>query len=616
MAAHSSATKPVEQRNRGPVAPSEMRCVVCLGLAICLVTSIPYVLGNRIAPAGTRFSNVLVYEKDQNNYLAYAHQAASGQWLFHNPMTAEPHGNVFFNLEWLATGKMAALFRVSAASAMQIQRWMAILFLCFAVYWLSAYLVESVAARRVALAVVMLGGGFGWLVMLRRLGLPVNVLYFPDFQWGVSSPFYWSLRVPHFAVAQALIVLGLVFFLRAERNGRALDFIWSGLCYAAAGTCRTYDMLSVLLATGLFVCLMAWQERDYGRHLRMRIIPILVCMPVLAYYVWLFKVHPVFRWWSQAGADPPNPFVLGLAFGLPALLVWPALWLLRRNHVQPAQKLMICCAASACALTYAHWIFHFSFSFSVGICVPLVMIVVSGFEKRIAAWPWRGARGWGLPVALIALNSLTSVAILAQSVLFVSQGYFRLNEELLGAFAWLDAHSPADSVVLADYETSNLMPQYTHNRMFCGYYNAVRFEEKQGAVNRFFDPGSSNKSRGEFLEQNRIDFVLLVNGKDQALAKVGSEPYLQEIFRNGAATIYRVVRPGENFSAVVSGRVQVNSQSAIFLHAPDGSCEDRGRRQLLLRRRDRGRDAHARLMASCVRRSVKCCRPYSSQGRD
>src|SRR5207245_4549162 len=130
-------------------------------VVVGLMTSLPYAIGWGLADRNTLFTGVLVHDTDSNNYLAYGNEAASGSWLFHNPMTGEPHRAVFFNLEWLAIGKTAYLLHISLPAATNLMRLLCIGLMSFGIYWLSTFIFRQKFLRRIALAAIMTGGEFG-----------------------------------------------------------------------------------------------------------------------------------------------------------------------------------------------------------------------------------------------------------------------------------------------------------------------------------------------------------------------------------------------------------------------------------------------------------------------
>ena len=521
----------------GRIARKEFRFVLAVAFALCLATSVPYVLGYETASAGTTFTGVLAFNGDQNNYLAYARQAAAGQWLFHNPMTAERHADVFFNLEWLAIGKMASALGVSLESAMNIQRLLAIALMCFSAYWLSALCLRGLAARRAALVAVMAGGGFGWLVVLPRYRISVDPRLFVD-SWAGLFPYFWALKVPHFLVAQLFVVTGLCFVLRREQSGRLQDAVLAGLSFVAAGCSRTYDMLYVMLAVGLFVVRKAVEEGRVGRKALLRAIPIAMCVPPLAYYFWLFKVHPVFRWWSQPGGGPPRPLVLWASFGLAGVLLLPALWKLRGRPAENSSNLLVCCLLAAGALTYSDLLFAYSFQWATDIAVPLTVLVVMGMAEWYGELPARG-RGVGLVVwVLLVLNGLTAVGLTAAASTRVVAGDFRRDVALVAAIRWIGDHSSPGDVVLASYDNANLVPQYTHNHALCGYYNAVDYFGKRAEIERFLDPTSPEEFRAGVIRRYDVQYVLLSRAERDRIESQGRIPLVRKVFENSAAAVY------------------------------------------------------------------------------
>jgi hypothetical protein len=288
----------------GTISRSEFGFILLCAVVVGLMTSLPYTIGWSLADRDTIFTGVLAHDTDSNNYLAYGNEAASGSWLFHNPMTGEPHRAVFFNLEWLAIGKTAYLLHISLPAATNLMRLLCIGLMSFGVYWLSAFVSEDKVVRRVALAAIMTGGGFGWIVAVHLLHVPLNSSYFLDLSNANLFPFHWALKIPHFLVSETFVVFGLCFFLRGEHRGLVCDYLAAGVCYLAAGCCRPYDMLYLMASTGLFLIYSSVRSRAVGSFIRM--LPILLCLPLLLYYYWIFKVHPFFVSGASQG-DLPRP---------------------------------------------------------------------------------------------------------------------------------------------------------------------------------------------------------------------------------------------------------------------------------------------------------------------
>jgi len=187
-----------------------------------------------------------------------------------------------------------------------------------------------------------------------------------------------------------------------------------------------------------------------------------------------------------------------------------------------------------------HRLLHFSFQFATNILIPVVMLALVGLAEPIAEW--RENRRWASTVIVVVLvvNGFTSIALAGQVFVLAIKGDFRVNAQLLEAYSWLNGHSRADDVVLADFEISNHIPQYTHNIVFCGYDNAVHFDDKLRALQQFLDTKTSNEFRERLIQQNAIHFVLLTAAEERELAAVGETAFLKEVFRNHAAVIFSV----------------------------------------------------------------------------
>ena len=523
----------------GAVSRAELKFIFSLGLLLCLVTTLPYLVGYFASYPGTVFTGIIEHSADTNNYLSYAHQAASGKWLFRNQMTGEPHADVFFNLEWLLIGKISALLGVSLPVGLSLLRLSCLLLMGFGVYWLSTFLLGTVFARRVALVAIMAGGGFGWMAALHLLHIPIDSSYFLDLTAALQFPFYWALKLPHFLVSETFVVLGLCFFLRAETRHRLSDYFAAGGCYLASGACRPYDMLFLMCATALYLAIDC-RER-FSWDVPRRALPIFLCLPLLGYEFWIFKIHPVFRWWSLPGLPPPSPWLLALSFGLSFLLFVAALWRWKKMKLDRAGMFMACCLGSAVLFVYTYRWFHFSFQFATNIVVPLVLLGMMVFEGPMMRWKQKRSWGTAFLFGALVVNSLTSVALTGQVIVLAAKGDFRMNQQQREAFCWLDRHSDANDLVLADFEISNHLPQYTHNAVFCGYGNTVHYAEKSQAQLSFFKADTSAQARADLLAQHDIRFVFATPEEaGQLLASAQALP-LEQIFRNDAAVVYRVI---------------------------------------------------------------------------
>jgi hypothetical protein len=219
-----------------------------------------------------------------------------------------------------------------------------------------------------------------------------------------------------------------------------------------------------------------------------------------------------------------------------------AAWRLWREGLNQSGRLMLCCFVTATALMYTHRWLHFSFQFATNILVPMIMLVLLGLEKQLTDWKpsrWRTA---GI-VSILLVNSFTSIALTGQAIVLARRGDYRTDARLVEAYSWLDVHSRAGDALLADFDNSNQMAQYVHNSVFCGYPSAVHAYDKLAALREFFAPSTSNEFRESLLRRNAIQFVFLTEAESQELGTLVRAPFVNQVFRNGAAVIFSVRPP-------------------------------------------------------------------------
>ncbi len=192
---------------------SELGWVVAWSAALAALTTIPYVIAAAAAPSGSRYLGFVFNPDEPNVHLSWIRQAADGAVLFHNQFTAEPHQGRFLNLFMLAAGRAAAALGWSAYEVWAVARVVAILLLGLAVYPLVVALSRNRSWRRLAMGVVFLSSGWGWLLAGVGEAAPLG---------GLFSP------LP--LLCGTLVLLGVMWGERALRDGDRLAAGGAALC--------------------------------------------------------------------------------------------------------------------------------------------------------------------------------------------------------------------------------------------------------------------------------------------------------------------------------------------------------------------------------------------------
>ena len=193
----------------------ERRWVLAFAGLVMLATTLPYLLGFVAQGETYRFTGFVFGIDDGNSYIAKMLAGSVGDWLFRTPYSAYPQSGLLVYIPYLLLGKLAAppgiheqlvclyhLFRVVAGMLAII-----------ASYDFISYFIHDSRLRRFGLALVCLGGGLGWLLVLvgkqSWLGsLPLD-FYSPE-----AFGFLGLFGLPHLAMARALLLWTLLAYLR------------------------------------------------------------------------------------------------------------------------------------------------------------------------------------------------------------------------------------------------------------------------------------------------------------------------------------------------------------------------------------------------------------------
>jgi len=520
----------------------EFRFVFVGALCLALLTTIPYALGAVMHNAHSRFEGFLSFAPDFNAYFGFMRQAREGHWLFDNPFTPEPHGRVFFNLEWLVMGWLASLFGGSMEWSLQITRIVSVFLLGGAFYWLASFLFASVWMRRVAFLMGMTGGGFGWLLEIPFLNAPGRWGMFMDLYAGLH-PFFWMLVQPHWLLVQALSILALCLFLHAEQAGARRLYWLTGLSIAAVGAMRPWDMVYLCGAIVFYLLGTTPPRGESIRRAVFKLVPVLAPVaPLLAYYLWLFRIHPLFRWYYlQNVGRGPAPQSLFLSLGLVGILFAFNLGKLGNfKGRSPASVLVACAALSSLVLMYSHPLFGNTWQFHQTFLIPALLVGLIGREPDSAVLSKRRTWATAAAAVLLIVNALTSGVLMVSFTREVLDAKHRTSHEILAGFDWLQRNSRPREVVLASFDLSNRIPRHTHNVVFSGYaISTVRFDEKTAMVRQFYDSRTDDVFRRKLIADYGVRYVMFgpeEKGKDTFTP--GASGFLEMVFSNDLVAIY------------------------------------------------------------------------------
>jgi hypothetical protein len=515
---------------------AELRWVLLASLAVLLFASLPTIYAWTLADADHVFTGFVYNTEDGNSYIAKMRLGARGEWLFHLFYTPEPHEPALAFPFHLLLGKLAAAFDLSLVLVYHLARAVFGLGLLLTIYAFVARFTQDVRARRLAWALVALGSGLGWL--LTAVGATNWLGSLPlDFWVPEAYVFLVLYNLPHLALAESLLLWSILWTLRSFEDSNVRYAVEAGLM--AFVMCWVVPFYAGVLAAVLGAYLLAILIRKRqlpGQEFGFTLVAGLGCLPVVAYNTWVFITNPAFATWSaQNRILSPHPlhYILGYL-----LLLIPAVWGARWSLQEGEERWLLPVAWVLVVPLLLYMPFNLQRRMVAAVQVPLALLAAVGLQA------WFRERQWAT-VAYVGVASLSNLLLVAGSLGPIharEEPIYRSGDEI-AALRWLDAHAQADEIVLASFQTGNVIPAYTDLRVFAGHGpETLDNSAKQAALRWFFDPVTSDQWRKQLLREYRVRWV--VHGP--AERELGTwDPYSTPYLRLAAAIgEYRVYQVG------------------------------------------------------------------------
>jgi hypothetical protein len=466
------------------------------------LTTAPYLVGVASQTSEWRFGGFLIGVEDSNSYLAKMGQGARGHWLFTPVYSSEPGPGVLLYLFYILLGKISGPDPVAELVVFHAARLTFGIGLLLVTYRFLAEFLPFMGQRRIGLALVAVGGGLGWLLVL--LGQQNLVGSLPlDFFSPEAYTFITLYSLPHLAASRSLLLLGVLAYLR----GRP---VLAGLAWLGVSLIQPIHVIALWAVVAADTAL-SWRGQ-WDRALT----AIGLSSPVVLYTVAVFSLNPVLNNWNiQSNLPSPHP----LHYLLARLARWLAAWLIVVPILvyvpAPIQRRLV-----------------------EGYQLPLVVLAVWGLTVGL-----RRARPWLAPLTLGA-SSLTALFLVAGGLVVArnpASPIFHAADQL-AVFSWVAARADDRGVGLGAYATGNLIPAYTPLVAYLGLTTeTASFAEKRERVAAFYRPNTSDAERQELLAGGRVRYVFF-GPAERGLGVFDPQaaPYLTWAYASGDYAIYEV----------------------------------------------------------------------------
>ena len=508
---------------------SDRRRIWVLAGVVMLLTMIPYLLGYASQGADWQFTGYLIGVEDGNSYIAKMRRGAVGDWLFRTPYSAQHQEGVFLYSYVLVLGKLTAppaqheqmvavfhLFRVFAGMLMIVATW----------DFLGLFVTDS-ALRRWGTLFGTLGGGLGWLLAVTGwLGdLPLD-FYSPE-----AFGFLALFTLPHIALARALMLWGLLVWLRDADKAWLAGLLWVG---AALFQPLTIVTGSVMVA-GFVAWLGIWAWRlgtwsTWWGWVRRAVVLGAISSPLVLWTVWKLSTDSLLRQWAaqNALASPPVWHYLA-AYALVLPFAWRGFRsLFRRTEPDDTQWLPLVWVLLFLPLVYAP--VSIQRRLLEGVWVMWTVLALWGLRGLASSW----RRG------LLAVSLLSTLFLFAGSLLTASQPSFPTfrPRTQVESFTWLEKNALPDSVVLTSFPTGNALPAFAPVYVVMGHGpETFGLAEIRPDVEKFYSGKLTSDEQIALLIHWGVDYVVWGDAEREfGTFSAVDHPYLLPV----ATDVYRV----------------------------------------------------------------------------
>ncbi len=543
---------------------SERWWVLGFAVVVMVITSLPYLFGFATEGDNWRFTGFVFGVEDGNSYIAKMMAGAAGDWLFRTPYTAFPQRGVIAFLPYILLGKLTSPTdqHLQLVVLYHLFRFGAGILATSATYDFLSIFIGDIRLRRFGLALAILGAGLGWILVL--IGKPNWLDAIPlEFYSPESFGFLSLFGLPHLSMARALLLWGIVSYLRDEKFKKPsfkLPGLKTGILLLLLGFFQPLTVVVAWTVLAAHLAILAiwqiWKERIFEPlswnawllFAREGIASFLISSPIVVYTYAKFRSDPFLKLWTaQNLITSPHPGHYLLAYGLLIpFAIGGARYLIKK--IPHIGWLPIGWTVLLPFLAYAPY--NLQRRLPEGVWVALVVLAIKGLEGwkagrlegskkevlpgtfahlkegRLRGWKKLiSAKGQSLnfyPIALPLLLSFPSTVILLvgglQAVEQSGLPVYRPMEEVR-AFQFLAEYAHPKDVILTSYDTGNALPAWAPLRVVIGHGpESIALDDLRPKVKDFYSVSTPDGERRNLLEWANVRYVFW-GPNEQALGK-------------------------------------------------------------------------------------------------
>lgn len=546
------------------IKTSEWLFPLALAVVVVVLGTVPYYYGYQLAEEDEVFMGLVGRgTPGAHGYLMFGKQVMDGHAFLENRLTPERLPSNYLNLEWWIWGNVGKGLGLDLMGTFHLFRVLTVLGFVFAVYFFIAQCAGSLFLRRVALALVCGGAGFGWVITWLNGLAPLNLQPLLDMK-GVLI-FGYLINKPHFIRAAIFAALTYGFLLKGMRTQQLRYFVFCGLAALGHSVIRPFHIPEFYLLLALFPLLIMLKEQVWEP--KRWVGPALagaIHLPGVFYYVWLSQTGAL----GISGWTPTPVHMMAYVFwlGVPgvvallAFVVFP--WVVSFRALHHSTLLLGAWILIAWLLneSYPYWKMGWEggfYAMVMGTPILFITRVVPGVGSWLEEHPqWRNMVGvrqlvslprWGL-VGLLCVVTLPGTAAVYKTFfdnLKVPSNHlftYYIGQGLHDGLVWLDEKAETSEIILCSEPVGQFVPRLTECKVMAGHIMlTTQYEDKLSQVNRFYRNAGDDAFKKELLRRYKIRYVVFSEFEDRLGAMdPNGHDWIEPVYTKGNTTIYEV----------------------------------------------------------------------------
>jgi hypothetical protein len=482
---------------------AEWRLPILIGLALALVTAIPYAYGYAVQPSGHVFMGFFYLGDDANTYIAKMRQGWEGSWAWENRYTTESSPTAYLFLFWIVLGHIAALSNLPLIAVFHLARIAAAFALMAAAWLFITHFIQDRSARRFALVFCAIGLGMGYVI--QALGHPVlfgNPTDTLDWRMPELTAFYSVLALPHFAWSAVFAALGVALTLKAIDRGSLALGVLAGLAWLCQASIHPQMPILMGGATAVAILLRPARPRGWVAAALAFAIP----APYILYSYLAFIGNPEVQRWTfhSKNALPPEtislffaiaPQLLLALFGLPGAL---------RRRSRADLFLLAWLVLLAAILYLPNPAGDLRRRFLDGLYLPLVVLAARGMYEAILP-RLRSLRARRLiPFSYVAFAAIGSAFLVLAPLAVAAEPQYTVSAAEYDGLSWLGSQ-PAGRVLCMP-GVGLYVPPYSPDTVYVGHYDETFDYANKTQVALAVLTGQADLQ--QFILDNQIRYVI------------------------------------------------------------------------------------------------------------